>query len=98
MLESRLVENIRKALKTKYPDSWWMKIHGGPYQTSGIPDLIGCAEGIFFALEVKLPEGKYGVTKRQQYHIDKIIQAGGTAAVVRSVTEALDVIRERLQA
>ena len=61
------------------------KEHGGMYGTAGIPDIICCIGGKFFAFEVKNEKGT--VTKLQEATIDKIKAAGGTAAVVRSVED-----------
>lgn len=88
--ESRLTRKILVALR-EIPGSWWVKIHGGPFQ-SGIPDIMGCVRGHLYALEVKSPETGHGVTALQAQTIDKINAAGGTARVVRSVEEALEVV------
>ena len=48
---------------------------------SGVPDLIGCYEGKFFAIEVKTPGTRNNVSKLQEYNIDKIYEAGGQGIV-----------------
>lgn len=70
-----------------------MKIHGGPFQSAGIPDLLGCVNGLFFGLEVKVPKrGK--VSRIQEVVMAKIRNKGqGIAAVVTSPEEACDVVR-----
>jgi Holliday junction resolvase len=55
------------------------------YGTAGIPDIIACVNGRFVAFEVKTASGK--ATKLQEATIRKILNAGGVAAVVRSVDE-----------
>ncbi len=92
MTEAKLVTKIIKALKEKYPKDVWWKIHGGPYQERGIPDIIGCHQGRFIGLEVKLPESKKGLTKYQERQIHLIFEAGGYATKVTSVKEALQKI------
>lgn len=67
-----------------------MKIHGGPYQSAGIPDIIGCIGGRFVALEVKVPGNK--ATRLQELVISRIRVAGGIAGVVTSVEEAMRVL------
>jgi len=58
--ESGLQESVIKWLKT-LDCCWFVKIPGSPY-LRGIPDLIGCYQGRFFALELKTPGRlKYGV-------------------------------------
>ena len=60
------------------------------YGTAGIPDIISCVNGKFFAFEVKTATGK--ATPLQETTIRKILAAGGTAAVVRSVDEVRTLI------
>ena len=84
MKERVIVRRILEYLKT-LPDCFAWKEHGGMYGTAGIPDIICCMDGRFFAFEVKNENGK--ATKLQEATIRKIRAAGGTAAVVRSVEE-----------
>ena len=60
------------------------------YGTAGIPDVICCLDGRFFAFEVKTPDGV--VTKLQERTIHKIKVAGGHAYVVRSVEDVKAVL------
>lgn len=87
--ESVIVRRILEYLKT-LPDCFAWKEHGGMYGTAGIPDIICCMDGRFFAFEVKNEKGT--ATKLQEATIRKIRAAGGTAAVVRSVEEVEHVI------
>lgn len=84
MLEKDIVAKIRNYLKT-VPNCFFWKEHGGQYGTAGIPDIIACIDGHFFGFEVKTDKGK--PTALQTVTIRKILAAGGTAAVVRSVDE-----------
>ena len=84
MKESDIVKAIMKYLKT-VPGCFAWKEHGGMYGTAGIPDIIACIGGRFFGFEVKTEDGK--PTKLQEATIRKILAAGGTALVVRSVDE-----------
>ena len=89
MKELDIVKAIMKYLKT-VPGCFCWKEHGGMYGTAGIPDIIACINGRFFGLEVKTEDGK--PTKLQEAAIRKILAAGGTALVVRSVDEVRTVI------
>lgn len=89
MKESDIVKAIMKYLKT-VPRCFAWKEHGGMYGTAGIPDVIACIDGRFFAFEVKTDIGK--PTKLQEATIRKILDAGGTAVVVRSVEEVKSAI------
>lgn len=87
--EGLLATRIRTALMKRYGDRLWLvKIHGGLMQRAGIPDLIGCLDGRFIALEVKLPDGHHRLTRLQKVTLRQIAAAGGLAGVVRSVSEA----------
>ena len=37
---------------------WYLKVWGGGYQKSGIPDLLLCVNGIFISVELKSDTGK----------------------------------------
>lgn len=88
-LEKDITNKILKALREKAGSrGWFKKIHGSPYMSS-LPDIIGCFEGRFVGLEVKRPSNRGGVTPGQQAELDAIWAAGGIAAVVTSVDEAL---------
>ena len=89
--ESDIVAAILRYLKT-VPGCFAWKTHGGMYGTAGIPDIIACVEGRFFAFEVKTAIGK--VTLLQAATIQKILTAGGMAAVVRSVDEVRAILRQ----
>ena len=89
MSEKDITNKILKYLKT-VPGCFAWKEHGGMYGTAGIPDIIACINGRFFAFEVKTQTGK--VTKLQDATINKILAAGGVAAVVRSVDEVRTVL------
>jgi len=84
MSERSIVTKVLRYLKT-VPGCFCWKEHGGMYGTAGIPDIIACVNGRFVAFEVKTASGK--ATKLQEATIRKILNAGGVAAVVRSVDE-----------
>ena len=94
MLEKDIVNKIMKYLKT-VPRCFAWKEHGGMYGTAGIPDVIACVNGRFFAFEVKTDTGK--TTALQDATIRKILSAGGRAFVVRSVDEVRTAINGSLQ-
>ncbi len=91
--ETRLTNKIRKALRRMNPDDVWWKIHGGPSQESGIPDLLGCHRGRFIALEVKV-DLRSKASPKQRYQLDRVTKALGYSAVVKSPSDALEVIRK----
>ncbi len=88
--ESRLVAKILKELRSQ--GGWWFKTHGSPYQMAGIPDILGCHQGRFVALEVKVPGKEHETSTRQDWTMKRIQEAGGVATVVSSKSGALGVL------
>lgn len=92
--EAKIVDKILKYLRKR--GGWWMKVHGGMFQVGGIPDIIGCHKGQFYAFEVKTPE-KYakpdhGLTPRQQKMLADIERGGGFTRPVRSVEQVMNIM------
>jgi hypothetical protein len=92
MLERDVVATIKKHLISLGGDIFFWKEHGGPYGTSGIPDIICCYKGRFLGLEAKLPGGK--LTELQKRMLDKINAAGGIARRVQSVDDVKVIIAQ----
>jgi hypothetical protein len=90
--ETQLQRRIQRALKDKWPNSYMFKIHGGPYQHVGLPDLIGCIQGRFVALEIKHPDQYHPLSRAQQVIIGRLIGAGGIVAVVETVAQAIEAV------
>lgn len=59
---------------------------------SGIPDILACINGKFFAFEVKLPGNKPHAL--QIANIELIKASGGIAAVVYSLEDVMEVIHD----
>ena len=79
-----------KALKVYY----FYPVTGG-YGTSGVPDIVGCYKGKFFAIECKA--GKNKPTEIQQINLDDIDRCGGAAWVVNEENvEYVTSVLERL--
>lgn len=90
MSEADIVRAILRYLKTVDQCFSW-KEHGGMYGTAGIPDIICCCRGRFYGFEVKTETGK--PTGLQEAAIRKINEAGGTAAIVRSVDDVRSILK-----
>ena len=91
MKEADIVRSILTYLKG-LPLCFCWKEHGGMYGTAGIPDIIACIGGRFFGFEVKTAIGR--PTKLQEATIRKINESGGVAAIVRSVEDVKQMLRE----
>lgn len=101
--ETALVEKIRKAIAKEYPEAWTMKVHGGKFQMTGVPDLLVCASGLLFGFEVKHQKpgesearARGRATEGQLHQIDLIQRAGGFATVILTPEEALEHMRREL--
>lgn len=92
-LEATVVKQIIKKLRAH--GGFWYKSHGGINQVRGLPDIIGCYEGLFFGFEVKRA-GRVA-TPYQLFTLQQIKRSGGTASVIYSFEEARDLIEERLR-
>ena len=92
MLERDVVAAIKKYLASLGGDVFFWKEHGGPYGTSGVPDIICCYKGRFLGLEAKLPGRK--LTSLQERAIEKINRAGGIACRVEGVADVQRVITQ----
>ncbi len=61
------------------PGCFFFKVHGGQYQQSGIPDLIGHIQGVFVGIELKI--GNNRPTQLQSHMINTILDTGGYACI-----------------
>lgn len=101
--ETGLVKAIRAAIERRYPGAWTFKVHGGPYQEVGVPDLFVGIRGKFIAMEVKFrhageseEHARERVSNVQWAYIQRLRAVGFTAGAVLSVEEALALVREAL--
>ncbi len=75
-------EVVRQAIKrlNALPGVYCLRTHGGSFQQKGTPDIMGCARGHFFAIEMKKTEREQP-TDAQRYNIKKFREAGGKTFV-----------------
>lgn len=83
--ETRVVGKIMDRLHAE--GGFWFKVHGGPFQMAGLPDILGCYKGRFIGIEVKCPGNK--PTALQLEVGNMILKAGGIFGVAYSVAEAV---------
>ncbi len=88
--ETRLKNKVVQFIRTRYPTAWVYK--ASDRFTSGIPDLIICKEGLFYAIELKVGSNK--ATPIQDYVMRQIQAAGGLAVVCRSVEDVKRLIEK----
>ena len=73
---------VKKVVATQLKERgayYFYPVTGG-YGKSGVPDIIGCYDGLFFGIECKA--GKNKTTALQDKNIEDILAAGGCALIV----------------
>lgn len=97
--ETRLVDRMRRAIVARWPDAFVVKIHGNPYQTAGLPDLLVVVGGRLVGVEVKAPRAGESrehalsrVTLRQRDVLDRLARAGAISGVALTVEEAVELV------
>ena len=86
--EYRIVQNIKKLIRSR--GGWCVKIHGGPYQDAGTPDILACYRGRFIAVEVKTSRG---VARPEQKITQRAITgSGGYAIITHLIGDVADVL------
>jgi Holliday junction resolvase len=66
----------------------------GGFGRAGVPDIIGCYKGFFFAIECKAGSNK--TTALQDRELEKIREAGGVAIVINE--ENIEHVKAAIQA
>jgi hypothetical protein len=91
--EAKVKNAVKKMLKEEFPQIWtnWPVSNG--MGQHGVPDLIMCAGGKFFGIEVKAKGKK--VTLLQALQLQHIEQAGGVAMAIAG-EEDIDKLRTML--
>ena len=89
--ERRITDCILAYLRSR-PSTWRFKVGAGPWQIAGLPDIIGCTDGRFFAFEVKVP-GKHA-TPLHAATLAAIKRAGGIAETVTSLEQVKFVLED----
>lgn len=77
--EKNFENKIKKYLKSI--GAWHVKFFANAYTPKGIPDILGCYHGRFFAIEVK-GGSSYGLTDLQRHNLQLINAAGGIGLCV----------------
>jgi hypothetical protein len=88
----------RAAAQLKKLGAYYFYPVTGGWGKSGVPDIIGCYEGLFLGLECKAGKGK--PTKLQELNLRQINEAGGYGIIVdeTNVDNLAAMIREACDA
>jgi len=79
MTPERKVKNVVVSVLKEHDAYYFFPVTSG-YGASGVPDIVGCINGKFFAIECKAGKGK--TTALQDKHIAQITAVGGSAIVI----------------
>ena len=79
MTPEKKVKTKVVAILKEFGAYYFYPVTGG-YGASGVPDIVGCYKGNFFAVECKAGKGK--TTALQEKNITQIKATGGLAIVV----------------
>lgn len=91
VLEAHIVKEIQRAVTRC--GGVCIKLHGGPFQEAGLPDLLVIINGAVTFLEVKTTRGR--VSRLQELQIDRLRAAGAAVFVVRSLEEAGNALNQK---
>lgn len=89
--EGKVKKKVREILDKK--GAYYFMPATGGFGRSGVPDFVGCINGVFFGIECKA--GKGIPTALQEREIRNIINAGGYAWVVNE--ENVDKLEKTLE-
>lgn len=76
--EKKVKDKVRKILDEAGAYHFMPATHG--FGASGIPDIIGCYHGVFFAIECKAGAGR--TTALQDRNLGMISKSGGYSEVI----------------
>ena len=91
--ESKVKTAVRKMLDAF--DIYHFMPPANGFGRAGIPDIIGCMDGHFIAIECKA--GKGTTTALQDRELNAILNAGGTTYIARenNIAELKQLLKER---
>lgn len=89
--EAKVKKKVTEQLKAI--GAYYFYAFTGGYGRSGVPDIIGCYRGYFFAIECKA--GKNKPTPLQEKNIEEIEKAGGQVIVINE--ENVNIVTEWLR-
>jgi hypothetical protein len=92
--EKKVKNKVRKILTERGVYQFMPATHG--FGTSGVPDIIGCYKGRFFAIECKA--GNNRPTALQEKNLNTIAGAGGYSEVINEENiEATTAMLDRIE-
>ena len=87
MLEKDIVVAIRRYLGTLGDDVFFWKESGGPYGTSGVPDIICCYKGRFLGLEAIVRVMTHPALRDKPFYLETPNELDGYAREIALLKE-----------
>jgi hypothetical protein len=91
--EGKVKAEIKAFLDSLGPDCWYFSPMMMGYGRKGIPDILGCYRGHFFAIETKAPGKLHNTTPWQDKECRGIATAGGGVIVADNVRAVIDMFK-----
>lgn len=88
--ETRFKENFRKKLD-QIPGSWWVKI--AQRSLRGIPDILGCINGKFIAIELKAKKKNADPLQTRTLHNIKLAEGISLIAYPENADDVIAFLR-----
>ena len=92
-LEREFQKNVLKYLKTEV-GGYWIKLCASAFQREGEPDIVGCYNGRFYALELKKDQDARA-SALQLHKLKKIKECGGISMKVYNLEQLKELFNGR---
>lgn len=92
--KKKVTDPLLKMLRAEVGGYWW-KVHGGMFQITGNPDICGCVQGLYVAIEAKDEDNE--ASGVQLTRIKQIREAGGLAFVTWDAKKALKKVKDHVK-
>lgn len=92
--ETSITNKSIKAIKEHYPEAFVLKVHGGTYQRSGIPDLYIAINKHSIWIEMKRPGAD--TTALQKNKLEQLKKVGVYCGTADSPQTVLEIIKDAL--
>jgi len=90
--ENAIVTKTVKALEKLFPEAFVMKMHGGSYQRSGLPDLYISIYGKSIWIEMKRPGAD--TTALQKAKLERLAATGAFCGTAESSERAIEIVNK----
>lgn len=90
--ENTITTKAIKLLEEAFPDAFVMKMHGGSFQRSGIPDIYISIRSKSVWIEMKRPGAD--TTALQKAKLERLAKTGAFCGIAESPERAIEIVNE----